>query len=885
MTDNNNDESSHRHLQRSSNNFSRKNSLQQYGQSVIGSKTNEDPPLGIIPSSRKKKRKKPKEIQGLPLNDQINTVNNNNNNSSGNENDDQPSFVKKTKSKRTSRVTSFANDNNNNNNPTRRSIDDDINTETFTKENELYQLDILTKQAIQKVKDNIENFKTDINTFIHELRKEQEKVELDEIEKEIQNIQSQISDDLKSTRNHSDMDLDIIRNNFTQFKEDVNSMINDVHEESNRKLDELETAVKNYKDIINSKFDDIENKQTHYIKLLKQILQKSKDETTVDLVQKYLIDDKHIYEKNKREWERQFEEEKKQKENEIREQYENEIQLQREQYEKELEDETKDELEYERMKMMVNEKENELLNKKKEVFMKEAEERVNNENDNILFGYKYKDDTNTKDNEINALERDLHNQINEYYKKSQIMQLAAELPDYYPPIPQFNFPTFQNVPIYNNNNNAIPNTTTTNNVKQPTPVRKEFSVIKERKPSSTNSKMRRPFTNEYAPNVNNDYRIKSEQNVQELDSVVSERYQPQQQQQQYVPSERTFPGEQEIIIIHDNNNPNNPIRTPTYSVKSISDKATVTLPPNQPTPPQQQEQIIKQITPPKPLSVQSQPEQINPTSPLPFHALYKRGKPATTQLFKQTISENFERIIKLDQPLNITKIKNLNGANWEKAKAMSCSLHDKVSFILSHVDKMIDKIDDNTLNLLRYILKTNKPLIPYRFFTEYEYKRLKFDNEGKLLSCNVEQRRMIIAFYIFIKQLVYTFFYKQKIFSQNSLDMLDELSKDNIKIIGSMIFHKTLDVFGSNAVVPVLGGYYPGRDGLEDEQARNNEVVKRKLDKVKKILPEQDEVKCLERDLFSKEEMETYDRVQTPSFRNVITKQMQDIVKKIEVKI
>ena len=91
-----------------------------------------------------------------------------------------------------------------------------------------------------------------------------------------------------------DMDLDIIRNNFTQFKEDVNSMINDVHEESNRKLDELETAVKNYKDIINSKFDDIENKQTHYIKLLKQILQKSKDETTIDLVQKYLIDDKHI---------------------------------------------------------------------------------------------------------------------------------------------------------------------------------------------------------------------------------------------------------------------------------------------------------------------------------------------------------------------------------------------------------------------------------------------------------------------------------------------------------------------------------------------------------------------------------------------------------------
>ena len=86
MTDNNVEESSHERLQRSSNNFSRKNSLQQYGQSVIGSKNNEDPPLGIIPSSRKKKRKKYKEIQGLPINDQVNMGANN---SSGNENDDQ----------------------------------------------------------------------------------------------------------------------------------------------------------------------------------------------------------------------------------------------------------------------------------------------------------------------------------------------------------------------------------------------------------------------------------------------------------------------------------------------------------------------------------------------------------------------------------------------------------------------------------------------------------------------------------------------------------------------------------------------------------------------------------------------------------------------------
>ena len=853
-----------------SNNNSRKSSsksLQHYGQSIINNSNNafsvsqhknDEHPVGIIPPTSNT-RTKYKQVQGRPASEQHNSSN------GENDNDNEPINTNQNNvSRRSSRIQSGkkplsrVNSQSNEFMSTKRTVDD--NNDTFGKDEEFDQLDILTKQAIKQVKEHVSNFKTEVTSCIQDIRDKQEKVEIGEIKRKIKAIQSEIEYDFVSTREHSERDFNVIRNDFSKFKDEVFFNINEIHENSNRRLDNLQKDVKAYERVINKKFERIEKKQSEYINLLKEILEKSKDETTVELAQKFLIEDKEIYERNKLEWEQQFEEEKKRKENELKEQYEHELQIQKEVYDKEIKREAKEEVEYERLKMIVDEKENELLNKKKEIFIKEAEEMLRDEKDNIAFGNKYRDDQYNKDNEIIALENELSNQIHEYYRRSQLMQLSAELPDLYPPIPQYN------APIY----------------KQPTPVKEEKKVIVQRQstPRDNNSLNKHTFIHESTPK-HSQIQIKSEQTVQDVDSSVNN----------YENTAKTVivPAKKKIIYVNNNNNDDDgDDQSLVFSINNLSDNS---LPPNQPTPPQKQIQqpssLSKQQTPIKKDEEQPlpPPEQINPSSPLPFHALYKQGKPATMRLLGQYTVDAFNSIFRTEGSLNITKIRNATGANKEKAEDMTRCINDRVSYVLSNVQAGVDNMDEHTKNLLSYILKTNMPLVPYRFFTEYEYKRLRFNNEGKLMRCSIEQKQMIIAFYVFIKQLVFWFFNEHRNLSKQALETIDELSKENIKVIGSVIFHKTIELFGNSSLVPVINNAYPGRDALEENQAKNNENVKLKLDKAKKILAKEDEIECLYKNLYSKEELDVFDRVQTPNFNKEIREQMLKIVRDIDNKI
>ena len=880
------------------NNNSRKSSsrsLQHYGQSIINNNNNnnnnnpsnnafslsqhrnDEHPVGIIPPTNKT-RTKYKEVQGRPVSDHQfnqynNTTNVDNDNDNDNDNNNDNHFnTNNNISRHSSRIQSskkpLSRVNSQSNNEfmsTKRTIDDNNNNvDTLGKDEEFDQLDILTKQAIKQVKDHVSNFKTEVTSCIQDIRDKQEKVEIGEIKRKIKSIQTEIENDFISTREHTERDYNIIRNDFSKFKDEVFFNINEIHEESNRRLDTLQKEVKAYEKVINKKFERIEKKQSEYINLLKEILEKSKDETTVELAQKFLVDDKEIYERNKHEWEQQFEEEKQRKANELKQQYEHELQIQKEVYDKEIRNEAKEEVEYERLKMIVDEKENELLNKKKEMYIKEAEEMLRDEKDNVAFGNKYRDEQYNKDNEIIALENELSNQIHEYYRRSQLMQLSAELPDLYPPIPQF---VVQPPQV------------------QPTSVVKEKEVIVERQKTAphNNDKSdlnKNTFIHENTPK-HSEMQIKSEQSVQDLDSSVGYVEPTTIVRPVIVPSKTR-------VIIHESpiNNKEviQPINDTHSSVVSINNITDNTLPPNQPTPP-----IMNKRTQTPIKHVEQQPlpppEQINPTSPLPFHALYKHGKPATMRLLGQHTTNAFNNIFRTEGSLNITKIRNATGVNKEKAENITRCINDRVSYVLSSVQSSVDNIDEHTKNLLRYILKTNLPLVPYRFFTEYEYKRLRFNNEGKLMRCSIEQKQMIIAFYVFIKQLVYWFFNEHKNISKQALEHIDELSKENIKIIGSVIFHKTIELFGNNSLVPVVNSNYPGRDKLEDTQAMNDESVKAKLDKTKKILAKEDEIEVLYKKLYTKEELEVFDRVQTPYFNREIREQMFKIVKDIDNKI
>lgn len=72
----------------------------------------------------------------------------------------------------------------------------DIRSSEETKEvprvSEEYKQDVLTRQAIDEIKDNMDMFKMDINKSINDLRNEQEKIELGEIKNEIKILQEGI---------------------------------------------------------------------------------------------------------------------------------------------------------------------------------------------------------------------------------------------------------------------------------------------------------------------------------------------------------------------------------------------------------------------------------------------------------------------------------------------------------------------------------------------------------------------------------------------------------------------------------------------------------------------------------------------------------------------
>ena len=77
------------------------------------------------------------------------------------------------------------------------------NNNNETKNNFQFKQDVLTKQAIEEIKDNIEMFKMDINRYVNELKEEQEKIELGDVKEEIKVLEDTLIKDLKDTKNQN----------------------------------------------------------------------------------------------------------------------------------------------------------------------------------------------------------------------------------------------------------------------------------------------------------------------------------------------------------------------------------------------------------------------------------------------------------------------------------------------------------------------------------------------------------------------------------------------------------------------------------------------------------------------------------------------------------
>ena len=168
--------------------------------------------------------------------------------------------------------------------------------------------DILTKQAIDDVKDHIELFKMDINKYISQLKEQQEKIDLGDVKEDIKILEDSLDKDLKDARLQSDKELTVIKEQFFQFKERVFDLISKIAKENEGKISKLYDEIRKYEDIVSQQFSVIQDKQEEYINLLKLILETTKDTNTKIIVEQFLVNDQEIFENNKERYEREFNE-------------------------------------------------------------------------------------------------------------------------------------------------------------------------------------------------------------------------------------------------------------------------------------------------------------------------------------------------------------------------------------------------------------------------------------------------------------------------------------------------------------------------------------------------------------------------------------------------
>ncbi len=159
--------------------------------------------------------------------------------------------------------------------------------------------DILTKNAIDEIKSNIEIFKNDINNSVKELVKREEKIDLASLKDNIHVLETYLEKDLRKTREQNDNELLIIKNIFYKFRDKVFDLISKLVKKNEKKVSDLYHEIRKFEKEVNQKFYSIEDKQEEYINVLKLILQTTNDRDTQTLIEQFLVDDPESYDKNK----------------------------------------------------------------------------------------------------------------------------------------------------------------------------------------------------------------------------------------------------------------------------------------------------------------------------------------------------------------------------------------------------------------------------------------------------------------------------------------------------------------------------------------------------------------------------------------------------------
>ena len=247
-----------------------------------------------------------------------------------------------------------------------------INNET--NQNFQFKQDVLTKQAIDEIKDNIEMFKMDINRYVNELKEEQEKIELGDVKEEIKVLEDTLTKDLKDTKDQNETDYRVIKESFIQFKEEIFQLINKIVKNNELKIEALYNEIKSYEEEVDKRFLQLADRQEEYINTLKLVLETTKDKTTKQLVKQFLVDDEDIYLNNKARFEKEFEDKREKERKKLEEKEKQLLAVRLKAQEKQLEKEEAEQVELQDLKLEAQNREKTLLQRREEELNRKYEE-------------------------------------------------------------------------------------------------------------------------------------------------------------------------------------------------------------------------------------------------------------------------------------------------------------------------------------------------------------------------------------------------------------------------------------------------------------------------------------------------------------------------------
>ena len=618
-----------------------------------------------------------------------------------------------------------------------------------------YKQDILTKQAIEEIKDNIEMFKMDINKYVNELREEQEKIELGDVKEEIKILEDTLTKDLKDTKDQNEADYRIIKESFIQFKEEVFQIINKIVKNNELKIEALYNEIKTYEEEVNKRFIQLSDRQEEYINTLKLILETTKDKTTKQLVKQFLVDDEDIYLNNKARFEREFNERREKERQKLEEKEKQLLAVRLRAQEKQLEREEAEEGELQELKKEAQNRENNLMQRKEEEIIKKYEE-LQKRRDEEEYERQMK------------MEEDLLNYYNkkekeEYQRKLEFMKNQAKISRQ--KRKEMNINTSNQGKIDNNPNVSIQE----KNEAKPIIKLKNSEYEEQNQKSESQTRVKNVIN---PPNA--EQLLQKEKKSLESGSYVEKS------------SKRSKKSKKSRKSKHkDKQNDKKTIS----SIPESSEKDEI-----------KSEEIVA-------ITNNETPQMLSLKQ---FVQLYTPAEFQYKKFVKNACKNSIIGILKCQSFSDVLRNQKRNDLSSEghtgtnsvtEQERVNKSLNFTILQINQKIESLFDDLsnyisEDNISNEMQDFYKFitgNNNFVPYSFYSLFELSRIN-SSAGYIKNINANQKKMILGIYVILKILVNYYMMEFNFLKEEDKSKVDEDTRLNLKLISSIIYHQLIEM-------------------------------------------------------------------------------------------